>query len=829
MCVHWNASWLKQEFGLFPELNKDRLKYLFRTGLSRPRIKRFLDDRKGPLMMQGAQYRRRGQGAEADIAFLVGLPDKCASMVRSSCLEGLEVDASLRAEALVAQFAAIEKSTEKLSPESARRFAELGLVYLFQENPPESWLAFLKTPIGEAGAAQENAEPTESVEPTVAATDAGMNGKLFGALMEVLRKLREDDGDGARASIALFPQSALRVELEELVGRHRARAREAISLARPLRTLDSTDGLDSERVAILLQRTRPSHPDQPAFLDIRGLFLDTSLYTLTEDQSLELFEHPQHIIGFPDQRGLRLPVLGELCLWYVEKYPTDKPIKYRLRKPAAALHIVVPLAASLDEPDRVRTGIQGAAIETWVRPIFQLAGGEFLRIATEAQNPARTNLEQPLQYYRSLPAWDLMNMGVVVGPMPPSDGEYDCADLSAVTGRILRESEARRQLPALTKAQVGAFVEALRASDMGLTEQRLTRIAREFEQYVASAECLEQVAVQILGSGHVAAVIETARREAAEQIRTQSKQLRDERSRLEREIGELKERRSVLVDENKRTGEEVRNVVRKTFEKAKAAGARSLGELAVFGALMQREPSVDSSVAEGANSISVSHAERTEDAQKALVDVGVSIPNARVMATAARCIAASGLPLLVVGARAAQIAAALGRGLAEGRCVIGDIPVGIVDTLAMRRFIDCSTAVDSIVFRNHNLSAFEAYGSPLMDALVPAAVSGQPMRAAVVLSAARGVAALPLDADLSSLSVVIDASADLAAEAPELRPVLEGLLEDRSATRTRSAALARLLDDPDGHSPSDTNAILALVASQDAVLLKTYDTGRQAD
>src|ERR1700676_4175457 len=104
---------------MFPELNRERLRFLFRSGVSRPSLKKFLDQRKPALEMRGAQYRKRGKGPEADLNFLINLPEKCLSTVRAWCVDEIKTRVSLLPEALIAQFVAIERNGKELSSEQA--------------------------------------------------------------------------------------------------------------------------------------------------------------------------------------------------------------------------------------------------------------------------------------------------------------------------------------------------------------------------------------------------------------------------------------------------------------------------------------------------------------------------------------------------------------------------------------------------------------------------------------------------------------------------------------------------------------------------------------
>lgn len=801
-------------FGMFAELNRKRLKFLFGSGIPRQRIKRFLDERKPALELRGAKYRHRGQGAAADLTFLINLDQKCVPTVRAWCLEEIKTTVNLAPAALIAQFLSIENEAGELSGDDAAQFAGAGLRFLFEEPQPPAWIEFLRSPIGRN---LERAEEPQSIAVPEAEEQGEADVEITrgaDAIVPILQKLRGDDGDGARTLIATLPTSALKGELEELVRRYRSRPRELAPIASEMRALATTDGLDPEKIALLLRRSRETRPDQPIFLDICGLVLAGGLYRLSEEQALELFEHRYHVITFPDSKAGRLPSVGELCLWYVEKLPTERTIKFGLRKPASPLYFVIDLASSFQEFDQVRTEIQQASIEPWMRPIFRLAGGGFLRPSNDVPGPVKGVLDHPLHLYRSVSVWNVLGTTAVLSPLPSPDGAYDCADLSVVTGRILKESEFRRHLPDMTRSQISELIESLGASDMGLTDQRLERVAQEFDRYVTSAEKLQQVSSQVLQTSGVQQSISSAVQAAVASALEENQQLKEDRVRLAKEIADLKIRRTSLMDDNKRTGDELRGIVRKAFERAKDAGLKSLGELAVFAAILEPHQSPSSANAATDCSIRTWDAEPVEDPQGPLIEVGISVGNARILSIGARLVANAGLPLLTVGPRSSQVALAIGRGLTRSRCIVSEVPIGIVASLFANKIVESSIKDDCLVIRNYNLSALDAYGSPLLDLLTQSVAAGRPARAGVVFSASRSVAGLPLDDDLNTLAIIFDSSFNYNAEASDFEVTLDELREDRTASRIRSLALARVLESSKEWPLGEVEALLAIIAAQ---------------
>lgn len=791
---------------MLSNLDKNRLIFLFRIGVGKDQIRKFLDERKSPLTLQGASYRRRKDTPQGNVDFLLSLPDKALPVVKKWFLEHIEADDALLPEALVAQFQAMEREEDSRNPESLKSYAQQGLKYLLQDDPPGVWLAFLRTRIGEE-AEREDALATEA-EATEPDTAEAQQTPILG----IIRSVNQDDCDVARSYLEQVKSPELRTELDQLLIRHRGRSRLSETSPRQLRTLTSVAGVDPERVAVLLHRSRHTEPDQPIFPAIRGMAMEGALYSLSAKQAHELFEN-DCVIAFPNQKGARIPQDGELGVWFVERFLTEKPIKFRLRKPAEALYVVVPLAAAYEDFDMVRNAIRNATLDPWIRPVFRLSKGGYLHLPPEIQS--RSRLNEPLQYFSDLPVWDVHGMRVVLGPLPQPDGEYDCADLSVVTARILRESDARRQLPALTAAQVGLFIDALRATDAGLTKSRLDRIALDFEHYVASGGNLEQIVEQVLTSKPIAAVIEAAKRTAVEQELVARKDLQEQRKRLEKECKDLKDRRDGAADDARKMAEQVRMAVRRAFERARASGVKSLADVAVFGALLTPGPAKESvTPASGAphGGINISTRERSPDLIVELREAGVIQRNAQVLANAVGTIVAAGLPLLVSGPRASQVAAALGRGLAMTHAVIADVPVGLIDASQMHQLLGIGCAEESLVVRHYNLSALEAYGLPLVDVVIPAIVKRQPSRAAIILSAARGVAALPLEDDLAAVAVEIDTATDLAAIDADKAVLIGQLREDRSTSRIRSGSLARILEDSAERSEAQDHALCAVIA-----------------
>lgn len=773
------------------ELNRERLRFLFRNAFDREQVKRFLDTRKASLLMHGAQYQKRSRGSEADIAFLVNLPDKCLPAVANWVAEELGSDISLVPEALIAQFHAVEAGNARPSKADTKTFAQLGLKYLLQPDAPSAWLSFLKT--GISGSERADLEEADDVQDEATDTHSTGHGEIE-AVTTVLAKLRQDDAEGAAATVRGMAASPLVSELANLVQVHRSRARTSEFTARVPRELESIPALPPERIPVLLRRTRQSAPDQPAFIDIEGVLIEGSIYKLTESQALELFKNRRFVIGFP---GGRIPAVGEVAFWFVEEYPTDKPIKFRLKKPATPLYTVIPIEAGYKDYDEVRTAILNIPLEPWMKPVFKLKGGGFLHSAADTPGGVRAAaFDQPMQLFRSLPRWEYLGLEFCVGALPAADGEYDCADLSHTIGRILKESDARQQLQ-LTKAQSGAFVESLRASRVGLTTQRLDRLAVEFERYIEEGARLQDISAHVLGSSAASNVIKLAKEEAVAAIRNENQGLRDEQSRLQRELAELRARRDALFAEMKQIASDVGTSVRKAFDRAKEAGSKSLGEVAVMAALLERTADPKKAPPSKSAEFRVETFERATDARAVLSQVGMGVLEAKALSVAAPLICEAGLPIVVQGPRAGQVAQALGCCVTADLCSVWTVPIGLIDSEIMRAVLNQTATSGSLVIRNCNLSAFDSYASPLMDRLVEGAVEGK--KRAVILATARGPAALPPDEDLLALAVIVDTATRFTSD-PESAMIIDQLREDRSSSRIRSAALAKLFAKLGDHS-----------------------------
>jgi hypothetical protein len=771
------------------DLNRERLRFLFTHALDRGQIKRFLDTRKASLVMHGAQYQKRSRGSEADIAFLLNLPDKCLPTVTIWVTEELGSDTPFVPEALIAQFRTVETSGALPPAAETKAFAQMGLKYLLRPNVPGVWLSFLKTPISGLESDALEGEPNTLEAPV----ESHSTHAEIAAVTDVLAKLKADDAEGAGEILKSLVNSPLVLELTELVRLHRSRSRPIEPVAREPLELKSIPSLPVERTPVLLRRTRESSPDQPVFIDIEGVLLEGNIYKLTDSQALDLFKHRQFVIGFPESR---LPSVGEVAFWFVEEYPTDKPIKFRLKKPATPLHIVISIDASYKDYDEVRTAILSTRIDPWMKVLFKLKGGGYLHFSADSAGGPRAAVDQPLQFFRSLPCWEYLGMELFVGTLPAADGEYDCADLSHTIGRILKESDARQQL-ALTRTQIGAFIESLRASHSGLTTQRLDRLALEFDRFIEGGARLRDISAHVLSSNAAANVIRVAKEEAVAEIRNENQGLRDEQSRLLRELADLRNRRDALSAEMKQIASDVRVSVKKAFDRAKEAGSKSLGEVAVMAAFLEHTTDPKRASPPNGEECRVETFEGAADARALLARVGMGVLEAKALAIAAPLICGTGLPILVQGPRAGQVAQALGCCVTAEPCSVWTVPIGLIDSGAMRVVLDKTETSGSLVVRNCNLSAFDSYANPLMDRLLQSVVDGR--KRPVIFAAARGPAALPLDEDLLALAVIVDTVTRFTSD-PEADALIEQLRDDRSSSRIRSAALVKLFANLGNHS-----------------------------
>jgi hypothetical protein len=746
---------------IFDGLNGKRIAFLFLRAVEAATLKRFLDESRLKLMTLGAEYHKRKRGGAEDLKFILRLPPAAEPAVRAWFRCELECTPTLQPEALVAQFQAMERDKIKVPEEKMREFAIQGLAYLTSDNPPAIWIDFMASEIGERPrndsdvieqrtkvrlSLEELTEAFESIGETLGQNDVS---RLIGVFLS----LQVADAVEADRLANSVENEEVRQRLLRAIARHREWVAKSIrSVSRPRQLTTSPEvGLDDVEL-IGLSRPRTSE-DSPAFIRVVAFRYDDAVYLIGDDQVNEWLDGQHEVIGFPNTRSVRLPKGLELGAWIVEKYSTTQAIKVRVKRNGRPLYTLLQINAERDQPDGIREAIRHAEISPGTRPVFLLIDGSAVCLSSDVTNPAEHEFNEPLEWFRQLPSWEIAGKRVTLGPLPSPEEFLDCSDITSVLKRLLRSKEAQAHLPKMTQAQIQGLVDALHTESGGLTVNRIERVQQSLSKFAESTERLAALIPELMSTSTIRAEVDEAKKAILAEFVAEQSRGRAERDRLTKEISDLNRKRLAVEEEIKQTAGEVRKAVRKSFVKARDAGASALGDVAVLSAILGAHEG------DGRNVVSLSTRRvpaRASDLARDLGALGAAMVEAKAAELFVKALLAEGLPLLVQGPLAGHYGLTIGVAISVNQAVVVDVPLGVLDGTAVASILAEARQGDSIVITGFNLSPYECYGAAITDRILQN-FAGVPGRGPhVILAAVEAPIGLPMPGDVEGLCATLD-------------------------------------------------------------------------
>ena len=252
--------------------------------------------------------------------------------------------------------------------------------------------------------------------------------------------------------------------------------------------------------------------------------------------------------------------------------------------------------------------------------------------------------------------------------------------------------------------------------------------------------------------------------EKVEALVAKKEQLRKSVEQLERQQSELVEQRRLAEKEQKAIAPTVAKAIRAAFDKARGDALGTLGQVAVFKALIDElverpavpAPSMPAApgrpeAAGGAITV------RAADGSSASVietlrALGVTPKCARAVEVVGSLAHECGL-ILIIDGLAARIAAESWSGRSAGAGKVLECGIGGTDDGVVRAVI--ADAPDAIVILDANLSPLDVYARPLIDVvqrrLSGTGAAGNATR--ILMSVSGGFAALPVPAVVESISL----------------------------------------------------------------------------
>ena len=786
----------------YRDLNSVKFAFLLASGTFDDELKRFFAESQRQLIIGHARVQNLPNGRDNRIKVLSEkLPRTTDEVVRSWFAANVTMPDMLPLEEVISDLSLYDQIGEPIPDEQAKRLARSALVHLFAEEPaPTELIDFLKRRPGgeeehqapvqaapgrpgssfshpnnpEAGVAmgvgETDAHIASLVSAVVLGDEPGIDEALgplsqsLQTLVNALINIRAGNIEKATAlAQTLEPEShaAKLVQRAMTLARHKPGKVDAtvpglhIKVPKLLEAYDEVSNLDV--VAAYSAQT-----DKVVFLRPLAIVVGKNIYRLTSEHRARLFPESGDVMSYREP-GRRLPRPGELVRWIVEErdVPGGRTRFHYVKEPSQIVEVIsVPFPSSA--PDEVRASIKQIMTDRPAsnpHPMFALADG--VSIWPPRGDPRRDeSYEQPWQAWGSLDVWLIDGRQYCLGvPQLPSSS-IDLSPLEAAFKKLVKNVVDEQKFQ-FTKSQLRDLGSLIRAQDLGDVTLRASRVADAIDRIRIDADSIETLLPVLVKKEEINARVESiVSVQVAEKLREKTG-IAVEIETMRVRLGELQRERKDLDKKIKKQRSEIETVVRETFSRAIQDGVATLAQAEVFRSLStvseaRRETQSDLQHTSEVEVSVGSDALSTADGVSKLVKLGIGRRRAEVLAGLSLVLSRSGGCLILRGKDSREFAKILGRIDSSIHGVL-DVPMGLVSGAPVARAMQRVGHLDSIVVLGADLSPLEVYGSPILDALVDAALNDDSRVALkVVMSCIGGELSIPIARSIRRLAVVVD-------------------------------------------------------------------------
>ena len=780
-------------------IDRKRFSQLLEWGTDDDELRRFFADSRIQLIQKGAKVQNLPHGKPARVRVLTqGLPPPTDRLLQKWCAENLTMLDPEPVAELVAALRMYEDEGEIPPEDEAKRLARSCLVHLFAADPAPELMSFLKPP--QAGSAADRPESKEvSVLPTNGQSVEAIPAALGAALVALaegrdpdehlssllptlasfvagLHAVRSGRDDEAKVALeALDSQPKARALLAEYAGRSAVALARTSSAPRGLQMMrfsepDESVSFDLDRDEVIAICTR-DFPETTVFVQpfaIRSA--SGSWISLAGNAHREkLFYSSGDLIAFPSGRDApRQPKRGEIGIWRVAEnkgsssghrtnfhIASEKTLVYEVRN--------VPFAST--EYDSVREYIKhqvelgGQALAK--TSLFMLRDEQVVGCPPGKDLARDEGFEAGLPCWRALPAFRFEGRMLVPGHLPPSE-TYECEALGSSLRKLLASEKTGVDKP--TKAQVRKLQELLASGEARLNAARAARLRAELSAIDEHEGAMTVLLDEVMRDPRITSRVDELVQARVEALVAKKEQLRKSIELLERQQAESVERRQQAEKEQKAMAPTVAKAIRGAFDKARGDALGTLGQVAVFKALIDElveRPAVPAlgvpSAPERSASIGGAITVRSADGSSASVietlrALGVTPKCAKAIEVVGKLAHECGL-IVVIEGLAARIAAEswLGGSAAAGKVL--ECGIGVLDDGVVRAVV--ADAPDMVAILDANLSPLDVYARPLINAVQRrlSGIGAAGLATKMLMSVSGGIAALPVPVVVESISL----------------------------------------------------------------------------
>lgn len=731
----------------FRGVNEERLAALISAGLSAAELRKFFKECRPKLLIAHEKVQNAPKSHAAAVTQVVRFSDAAHRIFGAWLLsKGWNSPEGLPSQ-LAPSFRSIEKEGVKFSEDGREQLYKFGLLELYKPDSLPDWITFLKTSIPRN---RENQDTTVAVPDSALPTDEDWTNFTKSLLEPQASEHIADRVLSAASAISKSVQTRDKSLLETvpLSAASKAMISELIPLAPQV-----PPQMEQHRGVIAkapIEREFDPHFDYllldvvasssgfpgsgPFFADVLAYIDDGEVFHLSNADTCRAVPDEGRIILYPD-RGFHSPPTSQPASYRVTRIPTTKSIKVRAERATRLLTPFEYLPHASNELDEIRDHlIHRARKHSGDTPIFVTTDTRCVRPSVEHLSGLLSpSFDWVLDYWVSMRGYELGNGAYALAPLPPPDGQIDCAPVDVVARRLLKTLSERKSI-SLTKHQIREVADALREQPIAIDVSRHDRVVGCIENLSDGLGEYADLVSDLMKSPQVSRDIEARVAlavQAAEDRLTKEKKaleaLKVERVAAEKKIVALK-------NESERKTKELKAAIHKAFEDARDKELETLGQSAVWQTILgttrrdqHQDQAVRASQAVGAPAVEEtpqlpSQISRVVTLEKLTPSdvfriAGILDSQCDHLGRAVSLASRYGIPIALTGPGCGHFGALLIRSISEDPPTEISIPVGLLSGSEVAAELERITS-GGVLLREANASDMSIYGAALLDRLL---------------------------------------------------------------------------------------------------------------
>jgi hypothetical protein len=669
---------------------------------------------------------------------------------------------------IITRFRSAEVSGVALDTQEREELDKSGLRELYLEKPDSKWIEFLRTPIVTEAAKSSSVCAADWIALTSWWLGSGPrpsdNSPILAAVADLREAVDRRDPellkdaptfDGAAEEIRSAINKISNADSNPPVQR-------GIIASGPVERIYDPK-TDYTQFAVIATNRSP-RVTEPFFI-VAEAFVDDDgeVFSLAPAELRQAIPSDARIVLHKDRGFPVAPAIGEAFVYGVEKFKTEMPVKVKgVEAIPDRLFRVVHIPVTSKEAHKIRDHIVEYARTLGARgAIFVTLDKVCLHPRAESiQRVLANDFDWQLERWDSLQAVELMNGAYAIALLPPTTKGLDCSPLSRGARRLLKAFSQRSEIK-MQKAQRDALQDLIGSDQLGFDDSTRERLLTNIDAIDRGSQDFEFLIEELMQSNAIKEDIEKRVNEKVEALALARAKETQSLDSLKREKENIERRIERLRDDADKKAKAVRSAIQKAFANTSAKELETLGQVAVFEALIARDTeswhgTLGGDAAGGnANLVWDSPILPSKlSIEEVLRALGIKGEVAQRAEGALLMAVNLGLPLVCSGVGASHVSTQLAASMCSESCLVADIPLGLAHAIDFANILSARRA-DSLLLRNGNLSDMSIYAPSLLSLVFQRALDKREddKRSVVVIGSATGPAALPLPEEITQLAV----------------------------------------------------------------------------